>query len=116
MKKKKKIKEVDVDKVFSIWIRQRDGYCVYPGTHGGNLQNSHFYTRTARSVRWDEFNCDALCGKHHQFLEGRKNGEYYEFKLKQLGTARFKALRRRYTTLKQWKQLELMSLIEKYKI
>jgi hypothetical protein len=114
MKKPKKIKEIDVDKVFSLFIRNRDGSCRYPGIHAGNLQNSHFYTRTARSVRWDEENCDALCGKHHQYLEGRKNAEYYEWKLKMLGRPRFEALRRRYVALKQWKQTELLELIEKY--
>ncbi len=118
--KRKKIKESDLDKVFSLFIRNRDRVCKYPlrgpdDYHAGNLQNSHFHGRTARSVRWDEENCDAICGRHHQFLEGRKNAEYADWKLKQLGPERFNELKKRYYTLKQWKQNELLELFEKYK-
>ena len=115
----KKIKESKVDAIFSLWIRNRDGVCQYPlrspeDFHAGPLQNSHFHGRTARSTRWDEENCDGICARHHQFLEGRKNAEYADWKRKQLGDERFEALKRRYYQLKQWKQPELKVLIEKY--
>lgn len=101
MKKIKKIKEHVLDKYFSLYIRRRDGVCQYPlrgpeDYHAGSLQNSHFHGRTARSTRYDPENCDALCGRHHQFLEGRKEAEYRDWKLKQLGSARLKALDQRY--------------------
>lgn len=106
MKRKKKISEHDLDTAFSKFIRLRDRVCQYPlrgpdDYHAGNLQASHFYGRSARSVRFDPENVDALCGRHHQFLEGRKNAEYADFKRKQLGTARFNALKKRYYKLRE---------------
>lgn len=103
--KRKKIKEHTLDVEFSKFIRRRDGKCVYPlrgpeDYHAGSLQCSHFYGRGARSVRFDPENADAICGRHHQFLEERKPGEYTDFKKKQLGLARFMALRKRYYTLR----------------
>lgn len=116
----KRIKEKPIDDAFSLFIRNRDQVCQYPlrgpdDYHAGTLQNSHFHGRTARSTRWDEENCDALCGRHHQFLEGRKNAEYADWKLKQLGEKRFKELKKRYYTLKQWTQPELRALLAHYK-
>jgi hypothetical protein len=118
MKKIKKIKESKVDAVFSLWIRNRDRRCVYPlrpgDHHSSVLQCSHFYGRGCRSVRFEPSNCDAICSRHHQFLEGRKNKEYYDFKLKQLGTRKFNTLKRKAYTLKQFTQPEYQALIKKY--
>ena len=115
----KRIKESVIDKVFSLFIRQRDGVCQFPlrtpeDYHAGVLQCSHFFGRSARSTRWDEMNCDALCARHHQFLEGRKNGEYADWKLKQLGAFKFAALKTRYYSLKHWTLQEKQELLKKY--
>lgn len=115
----KKVKEKDIDTGFSLFIRQRDKTCQFPlrspeDYHLGNLQNSHFFSRSARSVRWDEDNCDSFCARHHQFLEGRKNAEYTDFKLNQLGVFKFATLKKRYYSLKHWKQEELGELSKKY--
>ena len=109
-----------LDKVFSLWIRRRDKICQFPlrskdDYHAGSLQNSHFYGRNARSVRWDEDNCDAICARHHQFLEERKNAEYADWKLRQLGQERFDALKAKYYQLKRWTEPEKVELLEKYK-
>lgn len=114
----KPIKESKLDKLFSLKIRARDKVCQYPlrspqDFHAGPLQCSHFHGRTARSTRYDEENCDGICARHHQFLEGRKNAEYADWKLKQLGKKRFEALKKRYYTLKQWTQKEKEELLEK---
>lgn len=107
MKKKspRKIKEAKLDVYFSLHIRDRDKVCQFPlrspeDFHAGPLQNSHFYTRTARSTRYDPENCDGICARHHQFLEQRKNAEYTDWKLAQLGEGRFKALKKRYVTMR----------------
>ena len=119
--RQKLIKEADIDKFFSLFIRNRDIVCQFPlrnneDYHAGVLQNSHFYGRTARSVRWDEDNCDALCARHHQFLEERKNAEYEDFKLNQLGAFKFAALKKRYYSLKHWTPQEKRELYDKYKM
>ena len=118
--KHRTIKEADIDKLFSVFIRQRDEVCQFPlrspeDYHLGNLQNSHFFGRSARSVRWDEDNCDALCARHHQFLESRKNGEYADWKLQQLGAFKFATLKKKYYSLKHWKPQEKLALLSKYK-
>ena len=117
---KKAIREGDIDKFFSLFIRNRDQTCQFPlrgpeDYHLGVLQCSHFFGRSARSTRWDEMNCDALCARHHQFLEGRKNGEYADWKLTQLGAFKFAALRKRYYALKHWTDNEKQELYERYK-
>lgn len=113
---KGKIKESKIDQAFSIWIRNRDKVCQFPlrdnDHHSSVLQCSHFYGRGARSVRWDPENCDGICSRHHQFLEGRKNAEYLWWKKKQLGSEKFTALRNRYVKIKQWSQLEKVKLLE----
>ena len=101
----KRIKEKRLDDAFSLYVRtkanftcKRCGLYVAPPTN--RIQNSHFYTRNARSTRFDEDNCDALCVGCHRFLEIRKQGEYTDWKKKQLGITRFNNLRRRYYTMR----------------
>ena len=119
-KRTKLLKESKIDEVFSLFIRNRDRVCQFPlrgpeDYHLGTLQNSHFFGRSARSVRWDKDNCDALCARHHQFLEGRKNAEYADWKLYQLGAFKFAALKKRYYSLKHWTSQEKKELYDKYK-
>src|SRR3990167_2456674 len=111
MRKKKEIKEKDLDKVFSIAVR-KVGYCerCFRTKPQVQLQCSHYYTRNARSVRFDFDNCDCLCSGCHRFFEGRKNAEYRELKIKKLGLAKFKALTKRYYKLKQWTSKERSTL------
>lgn len=120
-KRPAKLKESKIDAVFSTFIRTRDNWtCQYPGCGlrvlppTNIIQCSHFYTRGARSVRWDPDNCDAVCNRHHQFLEGRKNAEYTWWKLEQLGKKRFDALKKRYVTLRQWTPKEKESLYAEF--
>lgn len=53
-----------LDRIYSIYIRKRDGVCVKCGTMD-NLQCSHILPRTYQSVRWHPDNAIALCVKHH---------------------------------------------------
>lgn len=96
---KKKITEKNLDDAVSLFVRNRDKRCVRCGSDKA-LTCSHFYTRNARSVRWDLENLDTVCWGCHSYWERRKNGEYLDWKKKQLGTTRFLALRKRYYTLR----------------
>ncbi len=116
----KKIKESKIDAVFSTYLRQKANYtcerCGFKDTPPTfKIQASHFYSRVARSVRWDVDNVDVLCQGCHFYLEGRKNGEYYDWKIKKLGTKKFNELKKRYYTLKQWSIKEKQELLNKYK-
>lgn len=48
------------DRVFSIFIRRRDGRCVLCGSTS-NLTCGHLIKRGKKRVRWDERNCNCLC-------------------------------------------------------
>jgi len=91
------------DRHFSLFIRQRDGKCVFPGcteTDIKRLQCSHFWSRANSATRYDPDDSDALCYKHHygdriRGWEYNKPGAYRDFKIKQLGEKRYEALKQR---------------------
>lgn len=111
------------DKIFSTYIRKRDGKCVYCGS-SYNLQCSHYHGRRKESVRFDPENCDTLCAKCHKLLENEKgwtsgivDGKsvnlprfYTAFKIKQLGQQRFDALTARAT--KSEKKDKVMTMLK----
>jgi hypothetical protein len=77
-------------------------HCVYPDcpktTEYFRLECSHFFSEGAySSVRFDPENCDALSHEHHAgntviSWEYKKNGEYRDWQMAQLGPDKFKAL------------------------
>lgn len=99
-----KIKILEPDRLFSIFIRTRDGWrCQYKfKCHGaesfeenkGRLQTSHFQKRGKWSVRYDPENADASCAKCHNFVENHPDGQrrLEEWKLEQLGEQRYNLL------------------------
>lgn len=82
-----------LDKLFSEFIRRRDGFCQRCWGHRGwkNLQCSHYIKRRFRATRWDEDNCCALCFGCHQYLEERPE-EHKEFMIMRLGEQKFDLL------------------------
>jgi hypothetical protein len=81
------------DTVYSKYIRKKADYiCARcKSQHIGGQQASHFWGRSAESVRFDDENVDCLCGGCHQYL-GANPEEFRTWKLKQLGEERYKAL------------------------
>lgn len=65
MAKKKPSKRAIVkklDRILSLYIRKRDGYCVVCGS-GEYLQCGHYFSRVFYNTRWDFRNCNAQCAK-----------------------------------------------------
>lgn len=64
--------EREADRVFSLWIRKRDGRCVVPGCRSRrSLECAHILTRAHRRIRWAAENAVALCGGqdgHHAYF------------------------------------------------
>lgn len=120
--KKKVLKEKDVDKVFSLYIRERDNWACQiklpPTTNSvcnsKNIQNSHFHSRIKRSVRFDEENCDAFCSRCHMIVEEDKGGEYYRFKENQLGREKLDLLFKRSQEFKKFSQSDYKEMIDKF--
>ena len=110
-----KTKKADAE--FSKWIRSRDGKCARCGKTE-YLQCSHFWPRANSSVRYYPENCDALCygchyGNRSYGWEYAKQGDYREFKLKQLGEKGYALLEKRSRTimLREKAIIECMSLL-----
>lgn len=90
----------EADKVFSWYVRKRDGECKrchskvrfnekgLPVSH----QASHFYGRRNQATREDPDNVDCLCGGCHQIWGSDDRESYRAFKIKQLGEQGFKLL------------------------
>jgi len=98
--KTKKIRITKADEKFSKYIRTRDGWICQrcgrrytPPTNG--LQCSHFWGRANKCTRFDPENCDALCYGCHSLWEGNKQGDYRDFKIRQLGKKGYEALEKR---------------------
>lgn len=60
----------EADRLFSLFIRQRDGVCQKCGDNWF-LQNAHIISRSYRRVRFDPDNCMALCRKCHMYFTPR---------------------------------------------
>lgn len=68
MPKSVKAQRDKADKLWSLFIRQRDGSCRRCGRGPGEvtLQAAHVISRRYKAIRWDERNGLALCvGCHH---------------------------------------------------
>ena len=109
-----KLKIFPSDSIWSKYIRTRDNWTCQrcdkkyvPPTSA--LHCSHFWSRGAWSVRFDEKNCQALCYGCHSYLGGNPQ-EHREFILDKLGQKEFDALQtRRNTPLKSGQKKYLLS-------
>lgn len=82
MDKKANVKQliIDLDNVFSIYIRQKyadeKGFCKCYTCgkidHWKSLQCGHYLSRKHYSTRWEEKNCFPQCVKCNIFSEGNK--------------------------------------------
>jgi hypothetical protein len=99
-------------KVFSKWIRNRDGHCVTCAT-GGADNAGHFWHGV---LDFDEENINAQCVRCNKWLSGNL-AQYSIYLLNKLGTRKFKALEiRHYRAIKGEKRYEKdwEEIIKKY--
>ena len=100
------------DKVFSLYIRNRDKKCVCCGATE-NLQNGHLIKRGRKSIRFHEKNCNCQCAscniKHNHYPEF-----YTNWFIKKYGQAEYEALIEQSKELKKFTIMELEELIKKY--
>lgn len=87
-----KVKIDKADAVFSKYIRLRDMECrrchskVELNAKGDPVshQNSHFQGRAKEATRFDEENCDTLCGACHMYFTANP-AEHYMWQVKTKG-------------------------------
>jgi len=74
-RKKKPAYMKQADKLFSVFIRARDGRCraagAYDVTCSGNLQCCHIIGRGEIAIRVNPDNALAMCQAHHMFFTPR---------------------------------------------
>jgi len=88
------------DKIFSQYIRLRDGKCCRCGSmvelNDEGLpvshQNSHYFGRSKEGTRFDPLNCDTLCWGCHKIWGSDDKEGYRSFKINQIGEQEFKLL------------------------
>lgn len=84
-----KVKIDKADRLFSLWVRNRDGWkcqrCLRaytPPTQA--LHCSHFFGRRKESTRYEPLNATALCYGCHQYFTSHPQ-EHYSWQLDRLG-------------------------------
>lgn len=119
MTKAKLKKELQI--LFNKWIIRRDVKCIVTGKTilEARLTCSHFWNEgTYPSVRYDPENCDTISWAYHYGnpyvgWEFNKQGDYRDFKIKQLGIKKYKLLEERAKRgYIDWRAEDLMSLID----
>ena len=98
-KKKKKITDKVLDDLWSLRVKERDGFkCVVCGKTSG-LNSHHIYSRSNFSTRWDINNGVTLCVSHHVFgneLSAHKTPtEFTEWLIEKYGKPFLDDLKRR---------------------
>ena len=106
-----------LDKVFSIFIRQRDdGVCFTCGTRQEwkYMQNGHFVSRGKFATRWDERNCHCQCVGCNVF----RNGNYPVYAERMIylyGPEIIEELNRKGREIARWSSNDLEDMISHYK-
>lgn len=116
-----KVKRDLADKLFSDYIRKRDGSCVRCGKTE-SLTCSHYWGRKHENTRFDIWNAEALCNGCHMLWEHQKEikihnntvmGEYALYKLSKLGNNGYSALKlRAHSTKKKDRKMEVIRIKE----
>lgn len=83
-----------LDRIFSEYIRKRDGRCVVCGSTE-NLQCGHLFSRVAYSTRWDEENAYCQCRSCNMMHEFDPY-PLMEFARQKLGQEKLDMLYKRY--------------------
>lgn len=95
-----RVKPNKTDKLFSDWIRERDGWrCQrcggeYPPPTRA-LHACHFHRRGLHATRYDPDNVVSLCMGCHLLMDRDKRGEFADFMGARLGSVKFEALDQR---------------------
>ena len=118
VKKKKPLRQLkkELDRVFSLWIRDRDAHRCFTCDKVMSPKESqcgHFISRSHFNTRYSEINCHAQCVSCNVFKSGNMS-EYAERLMNRYGPAIITKLNKEKRILKSWSPSELGQLIERY--
>lgn len=103
----------ELDRVFSLWIRARDGACVTCGSTE-QANNGHLFSRKNLSTRYCEINCNQQCWPCNS-LHRWDTHPYTRWFIGKYGLEAYDELHRKHRQIKQFSNPDLQELIEKYK-
>ena len=103
----------ELDRVFSLYIRKRDGRCVLCGTTE-RLQCGHLFSRTAYSTRWHTANAHGQCAKHNLMHE-HDAWPFYSWFIHKFGREKFEQMHVAYNTPRKFTDAELEDMIETFR-
>ena len=112
----------ELDRVFSLYIRQRNAdangivKCVTCGQkdHWKFMDCGHFVSRHNQSTRWDEMNCQVQCKQCNQILGGMPY-EFEDYLVEKYGRDEVECLKARGHSTMKLMEWELESMITVYK-
>ena len=103
----------ELDRVFSLYIRKRDGRCVLCGATE-RLQCGHLFSRTAYSTRWHMANAHAQCASHNCMHE-HDAWPFYSWFIQKFGQEAFDNLHEIYATPRKYDNAEIEKMIYSFK-
>jgi hypothetical protein len=102
-----------LDRVFSLWIRARDGACVVCGSKD-QPNNGHLFTRRNLSTRWCELNCHQQCYPCN-FRHTMDTYPYTRWFIGKYGLEAYDELHRKHRQIRKISNSELQMMIEHYR-
>jgi hypothetical protein len=109
------IKRSPADIAFSNAIRERaDWTCEHCEEKGGQLQNSHFYGRRHRGLRFLPSNCACLCVNCHRFFTEDPAAHTYWF-TQHVGEGMMEILREKKNSIYKMSKGELKEIAAFYR-
>jgi hypothetical protein len=112
--RKKLIKELD--NVFSLFIRARDGKSVFSGK-SDNLQCFHIFSRVSNSTRWNERNCFASTSGENLLYEhdAKWQHDVHTWFINKFGQNKFDELHALWHQTTKFTENDLKLMIQLYK-
>tara|TARA_R110002020_G_scaffold5502_5_gene22839 strand:- start:1055 stop:1507 length:453 start_codon:yes stop_codon:yes gene_type:complete len=101
-----------LDKVFSLYIRERDKCCVICGSVN-QPNNGHLFSRRHYATRWDEDNCHQQCYPCN-FKHNNDPYPYNSWFIEKYGKDKWDSLYIMFRSPKKWYNFEIEELIEVY--
>lgn len=103
----------ELDRVFSLFIRERDGECVTCHKKR-DLTCSHLFSRVAHSTRWDEVNCHCQCRGCNMYHEHNPH-IFTNWFIHKFGVDKYDWLLAKHKKTAKYPDFELLHMIESYR-
>jgi len=105
----------ELDRVFSLFIRERDGQRCVQCQSSEELTCGHIYSRRNHSTRWDEENCHAQCWNHNASHSINPH-PYVNWFVEKFGYEALEKLHQRFLSIVRFSNEDLREMISGYRL